>query len=177
MSSVKTTIKIPSGYSYETKQEIAARILSAIILNSKNGYDKNGNPFAEYTKQYAEIKGSSDVDLTLSGEMLDSMKVLKIGRDYIDIGYDGRTKQAGKAEGNILGSYGRTPNQSKARDFLGIPEDELDTILSSFEMDEETQGNQRFEDAVDRIGREMTPAQLERLRQEQFLRDNGLNNE
>lgn len=174
---VKTTINIPAGYSYAKKQEIAARFAQQIVNNTLAGYDKNGRQFKSYTTEYADFKGvgRSDVDLKLSGAMLDALKILKIGRDYIDIGYDGRTNQDKKAEGNILGSYGKLPNASKARDFLGLPKSQINEILAEFEMDQQELGTQAFEDNVDRIARDLTPAQLERLQQIALLERIGIN--
>lgn len=178
MANLKTTIKIPTGLSRERKEQLAQDILSAIVLNAKLGYDKDGNRFTKYTKDYATEKGVGvrDVDLTLSGEMLDALKVIKIGRDYIDVGYDGRTKVSGKAEGNILGSYGRTPNPDKARDFLGLPEKAIKLIMQGYELTEEEKKQQYVEDNLDRISRELSPAQVERMRQQQLLDSLGLSN-
>lgn len=171
MAKLKTTIKIPSGLSSSRKEELAMALLSAIQFNAKSGYDKDGNRFVKYNKDYAEEKGVGvrDVDLTLSGEMLDALKILKIGPDYVDVGYDGRTKVSGKAEGNILGSYGRTPNPEKARDFLGLPEKAIKEILKGFELTEEERSVQYVNDSIDRISREMSSAQYERIRQQQLL--------
>lgn len=173
---MKVTINIPAGYSYSKKQEIAARIAEQIINNTLAGFDKNGNSFKNYTKSYADFKGvnRNDVDLKLTGSMLEALKVLKIGRDYIDIGFDGRTNQDKKAEGNILGSYGKLPDPSKARDFLGLPKSQLNEILAEFKMSEEESANQNFEDNVDRIAKELSPNQLEKIRQQQLLSSLGL---
>lgn len=176
---VKTTINIPAGMSSTKKNELAARLAQQIINNTLAGFDKNGKQFKSYTKQYAEKKGvgRSDVDLKLSGDMLDALKVLKIGRDYIDIGFDGRTTQDKKAEGNILGSYGKSPNSSKARDFLGLPKSQINEILADFELDEQEKAQQFFEDNIDRVVRELTPAQLEKLAQQLFINNLGFDDE
>lgn len=81
-----------------------------------------GRKFPKLTKDYEQKKksegGSGNPDLELSGEMLDSLDVRVKGKK-LQIVID--EEQFGKAEGNNIGSYGRDPNQKKARKFY--PED------------------------------------------------------
>lgn len=176
MAWLKFTAKIPRGYSQSKKEAIANAILNGVVLRTKSGIDVNGNEFVKYTKAYADKKGvgRGDVDLTWTGSMLDSLKVLKIGPDYIDIGYDGRTKDAKKAEGNILGSYGRTPDAEKARDFLGMNESELNAILQSFPQDDTERADSFVLDNVARVARSLSDAQISALERQQLLDSLGL---
>ena len=67
--------------------------------------------------------------------MLNALEVLETSEGSITIGYNARDKfNNDKAEGNILGSYGGDPNPAKARDFLGITEGELGTILNKYPL-------------------------------------------
>lgn len=163
MAWLKFTAKIPNGYTEQQKRRIGEDIVNLIILRTKSGLDKNGNQFANYSKAYAEKKGvgRSDVDLIVTGSMLEGLKVLKVGKDYIDIGYDGRTKQAQKAEGNILGSYGRNPDADKARDFLGAREDEIKGIVDLYKIEDIREAE--YLDNVDRIYRDMGQARINEL--------------
>lgn len=48
--------------------------IETIIKRTQTGNDRQGKPFKEYSPEYAEQKGSSDVDLTLMGDMLLGVK-------------------------------------------------------------------------------------------------------
>jgi len=61
--------------------------------------------------------------------MLEAMDVLSTAPDSILIGYRNNTEENAKAEGNQKGSYGRSPDSSKQRKFLGVTKSELNTIL------------------------------------------------
>ena len=126
-----------SDYSPTEREAIALEVIDKIIARTKQGKDKNGNPFAPYTKEYKDsvnfkIGGkSSRVDLTLSGDMLDSLEIVK-NAPVMEIGYSSGNPERGKAEGNILGTYGQPKPTAPKRDFLGIQETELDRILRKY---------------------------------------------
>lgn len=83
-----------------------------------------------------EIAGKdSTVDLTLTGEMLDTLQVLSAQRGEIVIGFPEDSDVNGRAEGNILGSYGGDPNPSRARNFLDVSEKEISKIASQYPLD------------------------------------------
>lgn len=139
MAQQKVTIDIPKGYDSEERRSIGVDIIDRIIDRTKSGKDKNGEDFTGYTPEYKKSfdfklagKGST-VNLTLSGEMLNSLEVLETSDGSITIGYRPNDKfNNDKAEGNILGSYGGKPNPGKARDFLGATSIEVDTILKKY---------------------------------------------
>jgi hypothetical protein len=126
----------------EARARLAENIISFIIERTRGGtgvrrrgkgfenYDLSSKP---YTKEYADFKGTSvsDVDLTLSEEMLDAIQYFpsKSSAGLIVIGYKAGTKVNAKAEGNQIGSYGRSPNPKKARPFLGITRADLLGLL------------------------------------------------
>lgn len=112
-------------------------MISYIQIRSTEGYDKNGEKFKKYSKSYAEKKGvgANDVDLVLSGDMLSELSVTKHGKGFLEIGYKDSSDQAGKAEGNIIGSYGGEPDKSKARNFLGIDESELEIMADALDQE------------------------------------------
>lgn len=158
-------VKIGNGYSQSKKEQIAQAILSGVVLRTKSGLDVNGKPFPGYSETYAKEKGvgKNAVDLTLTGRMLDEMRVMKIGPSWIDIGYDGRTTIAGRVEGNVLGSYGGNPDPAKARDFLGMGNSELNEILSGFELTAQEIADRMIDDNVDDIVNNLSREQLDRL--------------
>jgi hypothetical protein len=141
-------IKIPSSLSVERKKALFEAIKLWIQDRSFRGLDRNNRNFKKYSEEYAEKKGVgvNDVDLTLTGEMLDSIELLGYGSDYLRIGYSVGTSVERKAEGNILGSYGRDPNPAKARDFLDISVRDLKAILADFKLTD----SERFEDDLNR---------------------------
>lgn len=132
----KVVIKIPKQFDPSERKAIANEIVQFIVKRTRYlGLDKNDKPFKKYSKQYAINKGVSqtDVDLTLSSEMLDELKYLSDKSGSITIGYDDPDLY-GKVEGNILGTYGRDkPIPGKKRDFLGISKKELNRLVSEFE--------------------------------------------
>lgn len=71
------------------------------------------------SKGYKEIKSQESsanfANLELSGSLLDGLEV-KVKRDELVIDVD--KSDYDKAEGNILGSYGRDPDKNKARQFM-----------------------------------------------------------
>lgn len=131
-------IKIPTSIKPRDRVRIAEVIIDHIINRSAAGLDRNNKKFKKYSKEYAEKKGVglSDVDLILSGEMLEELELVSHKNGEIVIGYkDPSDELAGKVEGNRIGSYGGEPRQSKARDFLGLPMDELEILISAYEND------------------------------------------
>lgn len=111
--------------------KLAESVISYIQIRSTEGFDKNGKKFPKYSTDYAKFKGvgKSQVDLVLSGEMLDSLSLTKDGAGFIEIGYKDSSDYAGRAEGNILGTYGQPdPIPGKKRDFLGIDEADLEIM-------------------------------------------------
>lgn len=174
---IRAKIQIPMGYTYERKQQMAADIVDFIRFRTLSGYDKNNNPFPKYTKDYAETKGvgRGDVDLKLTGEMLDAIKIMYIGKDYIEIGIDGRSKNAAKAEGNILGTYGQAlPIPGKQRDFLGITEKDVKKILDQYQQTMDEQMTAYVDSNVDRVMKNLTDAQINKMKQQQLLESLGL---
>ncbi len=143
MAQQKFTISIPKGYDSDERRSIGLDIIERIIDRTKAGKDKENKDFSgaagkysdEYKKsfEYKLAGKGSTVNLSLSGEMLNAMEILDNTDGELTIGYrDGDKFNNAKAEGNILGSYGRDPNPSKARDFLGITDGEVENILKKY---------------------------------------------
>lgn len=172
------TVTVSKKYNKETRHAIAQEIIDFIIKRTKNkNVDKDGKPFPKYSKGYTKSldfkiagKRPSKIDLSLTEEMLFSMKHLK-GMDQdgkISIGYDGKDlKLNGKVEGNRIGSYGKpSGNPKKARDFLGISEKDLDKILKKFPKDDKKELLKRIQRAtqLERAARERVEG-TERVRE------------
>lgn len=128
----KTRINIDDDLGPAERQEVAEDIIEFIRDRTQRGIGLDGK-FPGYTKQYAKKKGQTNVDLTLSSEMLESIELLSHKKGSLLIGFKNNTTANAKAEGNQTGSYGRSPNSSKARPFLGLSLEDLDRIMESFE--------------------------------------------
>ena len=126
-------IKIPTKLTPSERVALADLVVDKIVDRTQiKQVDKKGRSFARYTDEYADIKNTSkgDVDLTLSGAMLDALTLLSHESGSILIGYEKGTKQNAKADGNIRGTYGKArPNPRKARDFLGISRSDLSELI------------------------------------------------
>ena len=138
---VFTEIELPSDIDAGSIDQIGEEIINYIIDRTKDGKGAGGKAFPGYSKSYINsldfaIAGKSpdEVDLTLSSELLDSLKIVSIEGRKLRIGYDeGDIRNNGVAEGNIIGSYGQPrANAKKARNFLEITSKEIEPIVNQF---------------------------------------------
>lgn len=138
----KVKLQIPEDLDKSEREEVAQAFVDQMVENASNGVGvkSNGDSFSRkkfpgYSKKYEELKGSSQVDLTLSGEMLSALKVISTKKGAVIIGFDNGSEANAKAEGNITGSYGKSPNPKKARNFLGLIPKEIRDIVNSIKSD------------------------------------------
>ncbi len=133
----KIKIDLP-GYSAAQIEAIGLEVINTIIKRAKAGEKPGGGSFPGYSKEY---KGSLDyknagksskVNLTLSGDMLDSIVIKKNTGKAVEIGFSDSDQEA-KAEGNHIGSYGQdSGSRAKARPFFEVTKDELKSILKKY---------------------------------------------
>ncbi|HEV8043814.1 MAG TPA: hypothetical protein VGP38_01455, partial [Rubrobacter sp.] len=146
MPQQKIRIEIPDHFKPADREAIAKDIVEFIRERSEDGVGvrRRGSGFVNaqfpaYSTSYKEsldfkIAGkSSHVDLTLSGDMLIALDVLSHKRGSVVVGYAAGSEENARAEGNILGSYGGSPNPRKARNFLGITDADLRSIIARHE--------------------------------------------
>jgi hypothetical protein len=124
------TFFIDPAYDFEERRLIARASVDYIVERTRDGRGIGGDKLGKYSKNYIRTtdfgiakSGETDVNLTLTGDMLDSLQVLDVtiaGR--IVIGY---------TEGNE--SDKAKWMQEKGYDFLGLEQDEIESILSNFE--------------------------------------------
>ena len=167
---IQATIKIPNADEY-TSGELAAigqDIVNFIRKRTEQGIDKDGNQFKGYSKSYEKsldfkIAGkSSQVDLKLSGDMLAMLRVLETKKNTVKIGYETDDAEAGRAEGNQIGSYGKPrANSSKARPFIGIDSEQLKAILAKYPLDNDAKREKRAEKV--NAGRDLSGAIVDEL--------------
>ena len=135
-SVVQQTFRVSNKLNSSQREVAAGLIIQEIFDRTQRGVDKNGKPFKSYTEQYVNSldfkntgKSRGDVNLTLTGDMLGGLQLISHSPGLITIGYPETSSfTANKAEGNITGSYGKTPNRDNARDFLGLPKTVLERI-------------------------------------------------
>lgn len=131
----KVKIFIGEGYNQRERKKIADELIDVMVTQAELGkglYGTRRKSFPKYSKKY--FKYGEDVDLVLSGEMLNAIDVLESTDDSLTIGFEDGTLQNAKADGNIRGTYGKSrANSKKARPFLGVTASELNDILSDFD--------------------------------------------
>jgi len=133
----KTRFDLPDDLPPSVREAIGRDILQRIqerAINENKGHNPEtgrDKKFPGYSKEYAKAKGSSrgDVDLVLSGDMFSEMDILSHKKGSVLIGFKNGTESNSKAEGNQVGSYGKSPDPSKARPFLGLTKKDLDEIV------------------------------------------------
>lgn len=153
----RVRIDIPEDYKPSERIAIAEEVIDFIIERSKKGKDVENNSFPKYSKSYKNSKDfkiagkSSNVDLTLSGDMLNSIQLISHKKGSVLIGFDrGDSTNNGKAEGNQIGSYGqKSGNPERARKFLGIQEKDLDKILKKYPKGTEEEKKKTRQRAID----------------------------
>lgn len=131
-------------------------IIEEIISRTGRGIDKDGKRFPGYSEAYKNSldfkiagKSKSKVDLELSGDMLGSLEVIKIEAPFVTIGFDPGDEAADKAEGNIIGSYGKSSGSpAKARNFLGLPPKVMERLNAQAVADTTVEEVSRQEDFV-----------------------------
>lgn len=133
----RISIEIPRELKPDKRLELADLVIEHIVKRTESGVDKNGKKFPGYSKEYVDSldfkiagKSKNRVDLKLSGDMLAAIKLINHAPGKITVGFDNGTEENAKAEGNILGTYGRpSPIPGKKRDFLGIEKTKLRELL------------------------------------------------
>lgn len=142
---VQRTLKVSRRYNEDDLSAIAVEVVKYIRDRTLDGKGPGGKSWSgkagEYSKAYMDSlnfkigRKSGTVNLKLSGDMLEAIGLLEVQKGKIKYGVDDSDPVAGKVEGNVRGTYGRSsPISGKARDFLELTEKELDEILSQFPL-------------------------------------------
>lgn len=143
---IQKEIVIPTRYNEEERTAIAVDIVRYVrdrTLSGKGPGDKAWSGKAgQYSKAYANSldfkigrKSKGKVNLKLSGDMLEELSVLNQSKGKVKIGFDEGSDSAGKAEGNIRGTYGNaSPIPGKARPFLDLTQKEIAAILAKYPL-------------------------------------------
>jgi hypothetical protein len=140
MAWMKTKVAISPSLKPKDRIAISEAVIEYIKNRTLDGLDKNLEKFPNYTKNYAQFKGVSvsDVDLVFSGDMLSDLKLLSHKSGELTIGFEKGSKSNGKAEGNIKGTYGQPKPVQAPRDFLGISDVEVESLLDNLGTESES---------------------------------------
>lgn len=112
-----------------------------IISRTQDGENINGRSFTPYTPEYAEFKGRSrgDVDLTLFGDMLDSIES-SIRGNVVTVTIND-PQQAVKAYAHITGYKDHpTIKNGPKRDFFGLTDRDAEALARQVRTVVETPG-------------------------------------
>lgn len=134
-------INLSKKYKEDEKEAIAEDILDYIRERSAKGKGPGNSKWpGNYSNLYVKsldfkIAGKSKgiINQSLSGDMLTELEVVDIQHDSITIGYNEGNPAKYKAEGNIIGSYGKSSGRKKyARDFIKLTSNEIKKILKNY---------------------------------------------
>ena len=133
----KVRIELPDDLNATDRDILSEEAIAYMVERTRRGGGVNASgtkrkKFPAYTKEYKKIKGQSNVDLSFSSKMLDALDVLSHKKGSMLIGFENGSKENDKAEGNITGSYGRSANPSKARNFLGLTKSEIKALVRDY---------------------------------------------
>lgn len=143
---IQKAVEISSRYTPEEREAIAVDIIRYVRERTLNGKGPGNKAWSgaagKYSKEYMSSlnfrigrKDKGKVNMKLSGDMLEAITLLNQRKGKIVYGLDEGDDNAGKAEGNIRGTYGNSsPIAGKARPFLDITEKELKQILSKYPL-------------------------------------------
>ena len=119
--------------SSEFRQAVGQAIIDRIRNRTLEGESRLNKSFKNYSEEYAESfefkvygKSKNEPNLKASGDMLNSMDIIEEKKNKIVIGWNDDVNPA-KAHGHITGNVG------VKRDFLGLPNDEYESIKRDIE--------------------------------------------
>lgn len=125
------------------KEQIGQAIIDRIIDRTESNKSVNGTGFKKYSKQYINSeefelygKNPGDINLTLKGDMLNSIDIIDSTRDTITIGFDDPTEEK-KAANHQKGVT------VPSRPFFGVTKSDINTIKKDFINEEEVQEEER----------------------------------
>ncbi len=72
----------------EDMREIGLLARERIVARTLRGVDADGNTFAPYSDAYAKAKGSTFVNLTVSGNMLNHLQIVAVEDDRVTLGWN-----------------------------------------------------------------------------------------
>lgn len=119
-----TGVKVPPENRDDALEAVGNYLLESSLSEIGSGRSPvAGGPWkrglsTEYKKIKKEESSVTFANAELSGDMLDALDVKKVSSNRLFYGIEG--DQAGKLEGNNVGSYGRDEDESKARRIVPV---------------------------------------------------------
>lgn len=120
-----TGVKVPAKNREAALEAVGNYLLETSLMEIGSGRSPvAGGPWKrsltpEYKKRKAEESSVTFANAELSGDLLDHLETKPKG-NRIFYGVEGSKEVAGKAEGNNVGSYGRSDDESKARRIIPL---------------------------------------------------------
>lgn len=122
----------------DLRQKIGQAVIDKIVQRTESNRDVNGKQLPKYSDSYVKSKqfrrygkSSSDINMTLKGDMMTSLDITKETGNSVTIGFDDKTSEA-KAANHNQGITG------KKREFFGVNQSELNQIKSEFRSELKT---------------------------------------
>lgn len=132
----KKRIQLPPDFDSTDRVQAAQLIIDTIVTRTMNNIDSNGKRFKNYSESYANSlefkiagKSKNDPNLTLSGDMLNSIQLLEQGPGFITLGFNEGTPENDKAV------WAERSDNGPVRAFLNVQESELQTIIAQVRTD------------------------------------------
>ena len=150
----KQILKISKKYSPAEREAISLDIVDYILQRTADGKGKGGKKFGPpkgYSKayrdstEYKEAGKRNFINLKLTGDMLAELTPLPNKSGEVAYGYEAGSGQLGKAEGNVLGTYGQKRRVAPSRDFMGLTQKELGKILKNYPIRKKEESKSRAE--------------------------------
>jgi hypothetical protein len=114
------------------RQAVGQAIIDKIRDRTEDGVSRTGSSFKKYSDAYADSidfkaygKSKDEPNLKQTGEMLGFLDIIEETQNKIVLGWN--DDNASKAHGHITGNVG------VKRDFLGLPDNELNSIAEDFQ--------------------------------------------
>ena len=141
----RVKVEIPRDYTPTEREDFGVLVADYIRDRTAKGRGVlNGVPykFKGYSPGYVASldfkiagKSKSKPDLVLSGDMLTDLDVQRTKPGEVIVGFENGSESNDKAEGNILGSYGRSPDTGPRRSFLELTGKEIGALVRAFERE------------------------------------------
>lgn len=117
-------------------------LIDRIVERTQEGKSSDGSKFAKYSASYKDslefkaFEKSSNVNMTLSGDMLSSLTIISSKNGKIKIGWDDPENNA-KAYGHMTGMEGHPVLEgiTPKRQFFGVTADEIAVMKKEFRPD------------------------------------------
>jgi hypothetical protein len=124
------TFFIDPAYDFQERKAIAKTAVNYIVERTRDNKGIGGKSLGKYSKNYIKTAdfeiakaGETKVNLTLTGDMLDNLSIIDASiAGRIVIGYP----DGSDSDKSIW-------MEEKGYSFLGLEQDEIDSILSNFE--------------------------------------------